>query len=135
MPHLLRRSALAAVLQLFLIASVVHSAPAIEARHSRACSPVHVALFESPTPSCGSTLQATVGTPLTFTVKASDADSGDVVDLEATGLPAGAQLSTALPANGNPVSTDFSWTPAAGDTGMHVITFTAWDGCAAGPTP
>jgi hypothetical protein len=95
---------------------------------------VHVALFEAPTPSCGSTLHATVGTPLTFTVKASDADSGDVVDLAVIDLPAGAHLSTPLPANGNPVSTDFSWTPAAGDTGSHVITFTAFDGCAAGPT-
>ena len=51
-----------------------------------------------------------------------------------TGLPAGAQLSTALPASGNPVSTNFTWTPAAGDVGAHVITFTAFDGCAAGPT-
>ena len=98
------------------------------------CSPTHVALFESPTPSCSSTLQATVGTPLTFTVKAGDADAGDVVQLGVTGLPAGAQLSTALPASGNPVSTDFTWTPAAGDAGSHVITFTAFDGCAAGPT-
>jgi hypothetical protein len=32
------------------------------------------------------------------------------------------------------VSTNLTWTPAASDTGAHVITFTAWDSCAAGPT-
>jgi len=98
------------------------------------CSSTNVALFESPTPGCGSTLHATVGTPFTFTVNAADADAGDVVQLGVIGLPAGAQLSTALPASGNPVSTVFNWTPTASDAGSHVITFTAFDGCAAGPT-
>src|SRR5207253_1421860 len=99
-----------------------------------ACSSTNVALFQSPTPSCGSHLSATVGTPFTMSVKAGDADAGDVVQLGVIGLPAGAKLSTALPASGNPVSTNVTWTPAAGDTGSHVITFTAYDGCAAGPT-
>ena len=132
MHSLLRWSAPAGALQLLFIAAIAHSAPVPQ--NPQGCSSTNVALFESPTPGCGSTLQASVGTPLTFTVKAADADKGDVVELGVTGLPAGAQLSTALPASGNPVSTDFTWTPTAGDAGMHTITFTAFDGCAAGPT-
>jgi hypothetical protein len=98
------------------------------------CNPANVALFQSPTPSCGSVLSATAGTPFTLSIKAGDADKGDVVQLGVTGLPSGAVLSTPLPASGNPVSTNLTWTPAAGDVGSHVITFTAFDGCAAGPT-
>ena len=134
MRSLPRSSAIAVALQLFLIAAVAHSASFPTPQDPQVCSPTNVALFEAPTPGCGSTYNATVGTPFTFTVKAGDADAGDMVELGVTGLPAGAQLSTALPASGNPVSTDFSWTPAAGDAGSHVITFTAFDGCAAGPT-
>jgi hypothetical protein len=85
----------------------------VHAQAAGACSSTNVALFDAPTPGCGSTLQATVGDPFTITVKAGDADKGDVVQLNATALPAGAKLSTALPASGNPVSTDFIWTPAA----------------------
>jgi hypothetical protein len=132
MRSLLRWSALTSALQLVLLAAPAHSDP--KPKGPQGCSPTYAALFISPTPSCGSVLQATVGTPLTFTVNASDADVGDAVELGVTGLPVGAQLSTALPASGNPVSTNFSWTPAAGDTGSHVVTFSAYDGCAAGPT-
>jgi len=56
------------------------------------------------------------------------------VQLNVSGLPAGATLSTPLPASGNPVSTNFSWTPTASDVGIHEFNFSAFDGCAAGPT-
>ena len=137
MKSLQRWTALATALQLILITAVAHSDPKprnSQPRSPQGCTSKNVALFASPTPSCGSTLQAIVGSQFTLSVKAGDADAGDVVQLGVTGLPAGAKLSTALPASGNPVSTNLTWTPAAGDTGSHVVTFTAWDGCAAGPT-
>jgi len=137
MKTLTRWTALATALQLILITAVAHSDPKprnSQPKSPQGCTSKNVALFASPTPSCGSTLQAIVGSQFTLSVKAGDADAGDVVQLGVTGLPAGAKLSTALPASGNPVSTNLTWTPAAGDTGSHVVTFTAWDGCAAGPT-
>lgn len=82
-------------------------------------------VFISPTPTCDTTINTPVGTLITFTVQASDADSGDVVSLNANNLPAGASMNTALPASGNPVSSLFSWTPAS--AGSTTITFTATD--------
>jgi hypothetical protein len=81
--------------------------------------------FVSPTPTCGSTIEAKVGMPTTFRVTASDADNGDSVSLSVSGLPAGAILSPSLPSSGNPDSTTFSWTPSA--IGKFTITFTATD--------
>jgi uncharacterized repeat protein (TIGR01451 family) len=81
-----------------------------------------------PTPACGSTLTGTTGTALTFTVSASDADVPlQTVTLNAAGLPAGATMTPALPTTGNPVTSTFSWTPTAAQTGSHVVTFTAAD--------
>lgn len=81
--------------------------------------------FVSPTPTCGSTVNGNVGSSLTFTVRASDADSGDTVTLTAAGVPPGATLTPALPASGNPVQTAFSWTPPA--AGTTIVTFVATD--------
>jgi hypothetical protein len=80
-----------------------------------------------PTPTCGSTLTTGVGLPVSFTVQASDTDAGQTVTLNAVGLPAGATMTPALPTSGNPVSSLFSWTPAAGQTGTQVVTFSATD--------
>ncbi len=85
--------------------------------------------FISPTPSCGSTIQAFAGTPVNFTIAASDANAGDIVSLNVSGLPSGATMTPALPANGNPVSSNFSWTPTIADAGPHVITYTIADRC------
>jgi hypothetical protein len=83
-------------------------------------------VFDSPpTPACGSTQSTSVGSTLSFVVQASDVDSGDVVTLNAVGLPPGATMTPPLPTSGNPVSSTFSWTPAA--TGTFVVTFTATD--------
>ncbi|MBM2840136.1 MAG: hypothetical protein HW412_664 [Bacteroidetes bacterium] len=85
--------------------------------------------FVSPTPTCGTIFNVTVGTPISFTVAASDANPGPV-QLSVTGLPAGAAMTPALPTNGNPVQSTFSWTPTSGQTGLTVVTFTAQDTCA-----
>ncbi len=83
--------------------------------------------FNDPSP-CGTTIPVAIGDLLTYTVTASDPDLADVVSLNATGVPSGASHTPGLPANGNPVSTDFSWTPGPGDVGTYVITYTASDG-------
>jgi hypothetical protein len=80
-----------------------------------------------PTPACGSTQPAYVGEPIGFTVQASDDNLGDLVTLTVAGLPAGATMTPALPTSGNPVSSDFSWTPAADQTGLRIVTYTATD--------
>ncbi len=83
-------------------------------------------VFNSPpTPACGSTQSVAVGGTLSFVVQASDADAGDVVTLNAVGLPPGATMTPSVPTSGNPVSSTFSWTPAA--TGTFVVTFSATD--------
>ncbi len=86
------------------------------------------AFDQPPTPPCGSALSVNPLSPLTFTVQASDADDPSV-EINATALPSGATLTPALPVNGNPVSTVFSWTPTLAQIGQHVVTFTAKDQC------
>ena len=85
--------------------------------------------FSAPSPTCGSTLTATAGSPFSFTVNATDANSGDAINLTATGVPSGATFTPALPTSGNPVSTTFNWTPTGADVGTYTVTFTAQDKC------
>ncbi len=85
-------------------------------------------VFVSPTPTCGTIFNIAVGTPVSFTVKASDENPGPV-QLSVTGLPAGATMTPALPTNGNPVQSIFSWTPTYAQTGFTVVTFSALDTC------
>ncbi len=80
-----------------------------------------------PTPACGSTQPAYVGELIGFTVQASDDNLGDLVTLTVAGLPAGAIMTPALPTSGNPVSSDFSWTPGTTQTGLHIVTYMATD--------
>lgn len=80
-----------------------------------------------PTPKCGSTIEANSGDTVEFTVQASDPNAEQDVTLSASGVPAGATLTPALPAAGNPVGTAFSWSPGPADEGSHVVTFTASD--------
>ncbi|MEO7513783.1 MAG: T9SS type A sorting domain-containing protein, partial [Gemmatimonadaceae bacterium] len=96
------------------------------------CSPTNAApLFGGATPACGSVLNVSVGGHLSFTLSATDSDSGDVVTLSASGLPSGATVTPSLPASGNPVSGTFDWSTAAIDAGDHVVLFVATDQCGA----
>lgn len=85
--------------------------------------------FFQPSPQNGSTINATAGAPLTFTLGASDPNFGDTVMLTAAGLPSGASFPSPAPAN--PVQTTFSWTPGANQAGTYTVTFTATDSHAA----
>ncbi len=66
--------------------------------------------------------EVTVENPLTFNVQASDPD-GDQLILSSENIPAGATFTD----NGNNSGT-FVWTPAEGQEGSYIITFTADDG-------
>jgi hypothetical protein len=92
------------------------------------CPPGNSApVFDPPTP-CGAVVDASVGTPLSFPVSASDADAGNIT-LNSAGLPAGATTTPSLPIAGNPTAATFNWTPTLADVGNHVVTFSATDGC------
>lgn len=82
--------------------------------------------FVAPSPASGTVFSVPAGQNLSFTVKASDADTLDAVSLNVIGLPAGASFP--LPAPGNPAQATFSWTPTVGQIGSYAMTFTASDG-------
>ncbi|MFN3528742.1 MAG: T9SS type A sorting domain-containing protein [Bacteroidia bacterium] len=79
------------------------------------------------TPANAAVFTTQPGTAVQFGVRASDNDPGDVVSLQAIGLPSGSSMSPGLPANGNPVESDFSWTPTSGQLGSYIISFIAQD--------
>lgn len=79
-----------------------------------------------PTPAANSAIAANAGSPVSFTVQASDVDTAQAVSVGSLGLPAGAALSCPLSPT-NPRSCSFSWTPTAAQAGNHIITFTAQD--------
>lgn len=64
------------------------------------------------------------GQPLSFSVKASDVDAGDIVALSAVGVPPGASFS---PTSGNPTTQTFSWTPTISNVGTFQVNFVAQD--------
>jgi hypothetical protein len=78
-------------------------------------------------PICATTVQTITNAPYTFTVSASDPDSGDSVTLNVAGMPAGATMTPGLPTTGNPVSSVFSWTPTTAQAGTYVVNFSATD--------
>lgn len=67
------------------------------------------------------------GTPINFSVKADDTDPLSQVTLLASGLPVGVTFTPSLPTNGNPVTTNFSFTPTNANIGNYAIVFTATD--------
>lgn len=83
--------------------------------------------FGPPTPTCGSTLMATAGTPFSFQVCGGDTNASDTVTITSGPLPAGATLSAQVPAVGNPVCRTFNWTPTVGQLGVAVVNFTITD--------
>jgi len=64
------------------------------------------------------------GNTLAFSVKAQDADIGDIVSLNAVGVPSGASFSSG---SGNPVTRSFSWTPNNSNVGTYQVNFIAQD--------
>jgi hypothetical protein len=86
--------------------------------------------FQAPTPADGTTLNASVGSPVDFSVTAADPDATDVVTLNVLGLPTGATFTTS-PAN--PANGAFTWTPTA--TGTFILTLLAQDNQGLGATP
>jgi len=69
-----------------------------------------------------------VGNTLTFTVSGSDGNSGDIITIDSSTLPSGSAMNPALPTSGTgTVSSDFSWTPTAGQEGNYSITYTISD--------
>jgi hypothetical protein len=81
----------------------------------------------SVTPNNGRVYQVSPGQNVSFSVKASDSDPGDLVSLQAVGVPPGAALSPLLPITANPVQTAFSWTPSSTNLGTNVVNFIAQD--------
>jgi hypothetical protein len=72
-------------------------------------------------------IAGTTGNPLQFNVSAVDDNMGDIVTLSVSGLPAGAVMVPPLPLMGNPVASQFRWTPSAGQVGQFIVVFTARD--------
>ncbi|MEZ5967022.1 MAG: hypothetical protein R3F56_24500 [Planctomycetota bacterium] len=66
--------------------------------------------------------------PIQFTVTGTDVNVGDIVTLSVVGsLPAGATMTPPLPQTGNPVSSQFDWTPTFAQIGTHDIVFRVRD--------
>jgi hypothetical protein len=65
------------------------------------------------------------GSPITFSMTASDPDTSQSVSLTSAGMPAGAGFPDGT--SGNPVSATFSWTPAMGQAGDYTLFFDARD--------
>ncbi|HAY32706.1 MAG TPA: T9SS type A sorting domain-containing protein [Ignavibacteria bacterium] len=91
------------------------------------CVNPNLPVFNAPTPTCGTVFSEVPGTPISFTVNASDADPGDIT-LNAIGLPPGATMNPVLPLVGNPVSSTFNWVAQAG---VYIVSFVATDACGA----
>jgi len=84
-------------------------------------------LYLAPTPHSGSTIEGSVGIPITFPIRVADIDPNQRVTLSVTGLPAGATITPVLPGPGNPVAGVFNWTPNNTQNGCFEITCTARD--------
>ncbi|HEX8701393.1 MAG TPA: choice-of-anchor A family protein [Myxococcaceae bacterium] len=69
------------------------------------------------------------GQTVTFEIGTSDLDSGDTLQLNTGGLPAGATMTPALPLLGSPgMSSTFNWVPSVGVAGSSfVVAYTVTD--------
>lgn len=76
------------------------------------------------TPANGAVYNVIAGQNISFPIRATDPDAGSSVGLSVAGLPAyitTGNFSPAMPATGNPSTTNFSWTPAAAQIGNTVV--------------
>lgn len=78
-------------------------------------------------PTAGSVLVYDIGDNISLSFGAEDVNTSQTVTLNGTGFPVGAVLTPSLPTGGNPVHTDFTWTPQLGDEGSYLINLTATD--------
>lgn len=78
--------------------------------------------FIAPTPADGTTINASVGSPVSFNVAANDPNATFTVTLGIINKPAG---STFTATTGNPATGAFAWTPIA--TGTYILNLTAQD--------
>jgi hypothetical protein len=70
----------------------------------------------------------TPGTPVSFVLTGTDADPGDQIILNGSGVPSTATMTPGLPTSGpTGVSSTFAWTPTAADEGTVVISYSATD--------
>ncbi len=78
----------------------------------------------------------TPGTPINFSVSASDPNAGQTITLSASGLPSGATFGSGGSVTGaGAVTGNFSWTPNASQINSYSITFTCVDDSSASATP
>ena len=81
-----------------------------------------------PTPECGSTIGVNAERNGELHVEAADDDCRPDGDAERGRRARGRDVDAALPTTGNPVSTNFSWTPGLANAGTtNIVTFTATD--------
>ncbi len=79
------------------------------------------------TPADGSTINFFAGVAGSIALEAEDVDAGNTIDINPSGVPAGAIFTPALPNTSSPNSTTLSWTPTIADVGSHPITLIAQD--------
>ncbi|MBK8984376.1 MAG: hypothetical protein IPM38_19160 [Ignavibacteria bacterium] len=91
------------------------------------CTNPNFPIFDAPTPTCGTVFNEVPGTPISFSVNASDIDPGNIT-LNAIGLPPGSTMNPVLPQVGNPVSSTFDW---IAQPGVYIVSFIATDSCGA----
>lgn len=77
-----------------------------------------------PSPTSGSTLNATVGNQLTVPLEAKS-PTGRTVSIHTVSTISGATLTCPAPAT--PIDCTYSWTPTLNDTGSHLVSFVAED--------
>jgi hypothetical protein len=78
------------------------------------------------TPLNNAVVYAHPGSPVNFTIDASDPDAGGTVLLNGAGFPVGASFNPSVtPAN--PATASFSWTPTLSQLGTYILTFVATD--------
>jgi len=79
-------------------------------------------VFTAPTPVDGTVINAGLGSPVSFSIAASDPDAADLVGLSVLNKPSGATFTTS---QANPASGTFTWTPSA--AGQQLLTLVAAD--------
>lgn len=105
---------------LALVALAAAILPAAQATAAR--GPKLAVAWEAPTPADGTAFTVNAGSTLTLRLAARSSRSAEQVLVGHRGLPSGAAFASVY---GSPSTGTLSWTPSAGQTGEHVLSFTA----------